>query len=128
MFVLSLIKKRTIMRNSITFLLCFVGATIIAQEESKNKVSISGTVDAYYKTNFTSSDKAIFTRVFQQAALGVSNDTKQAELDLQRWFETQGVTVLPVDRSLFRAKVLPLHHQAKKTLGVEFYERLQNIQ
>ena len=48
------------MKNSITFLLCFVGATLIAQEELKNKVSISGTVDAYYKTNLTSSDKAVF--------------------------------------------------------------------
>lgn len=79
-------------------------------------------------SSLTSSDKAIFTRVFLQAALGVSNDTRQAELDLQLWFEAQGVTVLSVDRSLFRAKVLPLHHQAKKTLGIEFYERLQNIQ
>ena len=79
-------------------------------------------------SSLTPADRIIFTDVFKQAALGVSRDTRQAELDLQQWFEAQGVTVLSVDRREFRAKVLDSHQQVKATIGAEFYERLQNIQ
>ncbi|MBU2869722.1 sialic acid TRAP transporter substrate-binding protein SiaP [Colwellia sp. E2M01] len=79
-------------------------------------------------SSLTPKDKAIFTDVFKRAALGVSEDTRQAELALQQWFEAQGVTVISVDRGLFREKVLPSHQNVKQALGATFYDRLQNIQ
>lgn len=73
-------------------------------------------------------DKVIFSTVLKEAAANVSNDTRKAEEELIAWFEKQGVTVLKVERSAFREKVLPTHEDAKQKLGVEFYERLQQIQ
>lgn len=73
-------------------------------------------------------DKVIFSEVFKQAAAKVSADTRQSEKDLIAWFEEQGVTVLEVDRGAFREKVLPTHVEAKQRLGVDLYDRLQNIQ
>ncbi|MCF2946818.1 sialic acid TRAP transporter substrate-binding protein SiaP [Paraglaciecola aquimarina] len=72
-------------------------------------------------------DKVIFSQVFKQAAAKVSADTRQSEKDLISWFEEQGVTVLTVDRSAFREKVLPTHVEAKQRLGADLYDRLQNI-
>lgn len=72
-------------------------------------------------------DKQVFTAVFEEAALGVSKDTRQAENDLVAWFEEQGVTVLTVDRSLFRENVLPSHESMKPMIGEDFYDRLQAI-
>lgn len=73
-------------------------------------------------------DKVIFSTVLKEAAVKVSTDTRKAEKELIAWFEEQGVTVLQVERGAFREKVLPTHEEAKQKLGVEFYERLQQIQ
>ncbi|MDD7887096.1 outer membrane beta-barrel protein [Flavivirga sp. 57AJ16] len=49
------------MKKLITLSVLFMATILYAQEEtSKKKVSISGTVDAYYKTNLTSTDRAVF--------------------------------------------------------------------
>ncbi|WP_303316919.1 outer membrane beta-barrel protein [Flavivirga abyssicola] len=50
------------MKKLITLSMLFMATVLFAQEEEapKKKVSISGTVDTYYKTNLTSSDQAIF--------------------------------------------------------------------
>ena len=72
-------------------------------------------------------DEKIFSETLKQAAANVSADTRQSEQDLIAWFEAQGTEVLTVDRSLFRKQVLPSHQAVKETLGVEFYDRLQNI-
>ncbi|WP_232824642.1 sialic acid TRAP transporter substrate-binding protein SiaP [Algibacillus agarilyticus] len=77
--------------------------------------------------SLSAQDKKLFADVFKEAAMGVSADTRKSEQALAKWFEAQGVTVLKVDRQLFRQQVLPSHESMKHTLGVEFYERLQNI-
>ncbi|GAA3595041.1 outer membrane beta-barrel protein [Flavivirga amylovorans] len=48
------------MKKLMTLSMLFMATVLLAQEEevSKKKVSISGTVDAYYKTNLTSTDAA----------------------------------------------------------------------
>ena len=78
-------------------------------------------------TGLSPADKQVFTSVFEAAAQGVSKDTRQAENDLVAWFEEQGVTILTVDRSLFREKVLPSHESMKPMIGEDFYDRLQAI-
>mgnify|MGYP003669171766 CR=1 FL=1 len=55
------IKTSTNYLKKISFSILMLTTTLIfAQEEEEKKVSISGTVDAYYKTNLSSSDRAIF--------------------------------------------------------------------
>lgn len=73
-------------------------------------------------------DKKIFSKIFKEAALGVSQDTRQDELRLIDWFERQGTKIITVERSLFREKTLPSHQAIKHNLGAEFYDRLQEIQ
>lgn len=72
-------------------------------------------------------DERIFTETLKQAAANVSADTRQSEKDLIAWFEEQGTEILTVDRSIFRKQVLPSHQDVKEKLGVDFYDRLQNI-
>lgn len=72
-------------------------------------------------------DEKIFSETLKLAAANVSADTRKAESDLIAWFEEQGVEILTVDRNLFREKVLPSHQAVKEKLGVDFYDRLQNI-
>ncbi|MER2491786.1 sialic acid TRAP transporter substrate-binding protein SiaP [Catenovulum sediminis] len=79
-------------------------------------------------SSLNTQDKIIFNQVLKEAAQGVSSDTRASESALLDWFKAQGVTVLTVDRSLFRAKTLPRHMEIKQSLGAEFYDRLQNIQ
>tara|TARA_R110000868_G_scaffold36471_1_gene129574 strand:+ start:285 stop:1331 length:1047 start_codon:yes stop_codon:yes gene_type:complete len=52
------IKKTNYVKNIFFLALLFIGTTLVAQEEAEEKkpLSISGTVDAYYKTNLSSSD------------------------------------------------------------------------
>lgn len=52
------IKKTNYVKNIFLAASLFVGATLVAQEEAEEKkpLTISGTVDAYYKTNLSSSD------------------------------------------------------------------------
>jgi len=62
-------------------LMLLMSLTTFAQEEEKEekkKVSISGTVDAYYKTNLTSTDQAIFEdsrEGFQSFGTSFANET-----------------------------------------------------
>lgn len=52
---------KTIMKKIITLSMFLVATVLFAQEETpEKKVSISGTVDAYYRTNLTSTDQAVF--------------------------------------------------------------------
>ena len=78
-------------------------------------------------SSLTSEDKAIFSRIFKEAAQGVSTETLQAELDLIDWFKAQGVEIITVDRDLFRTKALTQHAKVKQALGADFYDRLQAI-
>ncbi|MBJ6366771.1 outer membrane beta-barrel protein [Snuella sedimenti] len=49
------------MKRIITLSMLFVATVLFAQEdESKKSFNIGGSIDAYYKTNLTSSDRAIF--------------------------------------------------------------------
>ncbi len=49
------------MRKMITLLLLFMATSLLAQKNATdNKLSITGSVDSYYRTNLTSTDKAIF--------------------------------------------------------------------
>ncbi len=57
----------------------FMATALFAQEEeTKKKVNVSGTVDAYYKTNITSTDQAIFGGAndeFQSFGTSFANET-----------------------------------------------------
>ena len=52
------ITKTNYMKNIFFLALVFIGTTLVAQEEAEEKkpLSISGSVDAYYKTNLSSTD------------------------------------------------------------------------
>lgn len=89
--------------------------------------SILSVLSNRFWSSLNEQDKHIFEDVLIQASRGVSSDTRKAELSLVDWFKTQGVTILAVERSLFREKTLPQHTQIKQSLGADFYERLQNI-
>lgn len=78
--------------------------------------------------SLSAGDKQIFKQVLNQAAQGISTDTREKEQTLVEWFETQGTKVITVDRQLFRQKVLPSHDTLKHKLGADFYERLQAIE
>ncbi|MBO0590089.1 porin [Cellulophaga sp. E16_2] len=56
------ITKKNYVKNIFFAAVLFTGANLVAQEEVEEKkaISISGSVDAYYKTNLSSSDRAIF--------------------------------------------------------------------
>ncbi len=70
---------KTIMKKLITLSMLFMATVLFAQEEeaAKKKVSISGTVDAYYNTNLTSTDQAIFGGgdEFQSFGTSFANET-----------------------------------------------------
>ena len=67
------------MKKLITLSMLFMATALFAQEEAPaKKVSISGTVDAYYQTNLTSTDKAIFGDdgdAFQSFGTSFANET-----------------------------------------------------
>ncbi|WP_242203033.1 outer membrane beta-barrel protein [Aestuariivivens insulae] len=67
------------MKKIITLsMLLMVTALFAQEEETKKKVSISGTVDAYYQTNLTSTDRAIFGDAgdeFQSFGTSFANET-----------------------------------------------------
>jgi len=67
------------MKKLITLSMLFMATVVLAQEEAPaKKVSISGTVDAYYQTNLTSTDKAIFGDdgdQFQSFGTSFANET-----------------------------------------------------
>tara|TARA_R110002051_G_scaffold266550_1_gene326379 strand:+ start:838 stop:1884 length:1047 start_codon:yes stop_codon:yes gene_type:complete len=52
------IKKTSYVKNIFFLALLFIGTTLVAQEEAEEKkpLSISGSVDAYYRTNLSSTD------------------------------------------------------------------------
>jgi len=56
------ITKTNYVKNIFFAAVLFTGASLVAQEEVEEKkaISISGSVDAYYKTNLSSTDRAIF--------------------------------------------------------------------
>ncbi|MCB0450634.1 MAG: porin [Confluentibacter sp.] len=67
------------MKRLMTLSMLFIATVALAQEEAPaKKVSISGTVDAYYQTNITSTDKAIFGDdgdAFQSFGTSFANET-----------------------------------------------------
>ena len=67
------------MKTLITLSILLMASVVLAQEDNlTKKVSISGTVDAYYKTNITSTDKAIFgddADQFQSFGTSFANET-----------------------------------------------------
>ena len=67
------------MKRLMTLSMLFIATVALAQEEvPAKKVSISGTVDAYYQTNITSTDKAIFGDdgdAFQSFGTSFANET-----------------------------------------------------
>ena len=52
------------MKKLITLSMCFIAFSLFAQEEEeteeKKAFSLSGSVDVYYQTNLTSTDRALF--------------------------------------------------------------------
>ncbi|PZX13014.1 tripartite ATP-independent transporter DctP family solute receptor [Palleronia aestuarii] len=52
-------------------------------------------------------DQAIFTEVFEEAAVEITKDVRVQEAELVQWFRDQGVNVHEVDRAPFREIVLP---------------------
>lgn len=67
---------KTIMKKRITLSMLFIASALFAQEETTaKKLTISGSVDAYYRTNLTSTDRAIFDGMAQSPGTSFADAT-----------------------------------------------------
>ena len=64
------------MKNFFTLSMLFVASALFAQEETtEKKLTISGSVDAYYRTNLTSTDRAVFDGMAQSPGTSFADAT-----------------------------------------------------
>lgn len=72
-------------------------------------------------------DYATLMTVLEEAAIGASDDIRQAELDLVEWFREQGTNVTEVDRTPFRDAVAAQLNGPEATWDRETFDRLQAL-
>lgn len=72
-------------------------------------------------------DAEIVREVLDEAALKVSNEIYQAEIDLVAWFREQGITVNEVDRAPFQDAVRPMLTGDDVPYTMEHFRRLGEL-
>ena len=72
-------------------------------------------------------DREILLEVLREAAANCTQDIIQKEQQLAEWFRGEGVNVVEVDRTTFRAATVPAHLGPDATWSEDIYNRLQAI-